>query len=808
MESFKSKICEIGDNTKSSHVDPRVAGEDLIEYAIVYINPDDQKVYGWVDDVNDPSFVFPPIGYIFNNERGSRKGSTVDVVSNDLFRSCNPSGSTKRTNLDIEIVATGPDTCELKYCDLNGETKTVDLSKFLDNTNLPTISAGSLNASDDLVLTLSNGTALPPIPLDALRSNVPSFDPLTCSLVFTGQDGSPRSIPIAGVATGFNANTVATEEFVNYIGHDAAGKLVAVALPKLKQLKKVFVIDLSGPAGVNEKHWNVSSLGEAGLSAVNLPRVDDIFTEVDECGVLAHTVEPDLVQVKTTFTAEDPTTTDLAHQSILDTFIYIPEGGRHVRFNVSGQASGTVYLSSCGDKPSRQGSLINLTGANPITSRYLPQGIFRVVGVIHDSGSSGNLTAEWSEDGLTYVRIPAEPFFTQQPRVTPKCVWVEEGNASFFNMDGTELDTTDSIVAICDPCDNKIEQAPEEQMDACVIDTIYCFDTVGLENGVEERYWDADGNAVVTSASAPIFDVFSGRDECGVPVHPFETPDSINILTNFNSTDPSATGFAHQNELTSFIYIPEDGTTLSFTAAGASSNQFLVAVCGGKMAILTEESRSGTSVLGTFQRGIYKIKGYAHDAGTVGRIQVRWTLPGGSFQSIPNENFFLENPLLLCKKVYRNKVTGLVTNLDGTSLKETLICFDCNPCENVLSFPEVKPESDKVASVIGTERIDVDSSAVVDAPLTIPTGAMGAIIQVQIEDVSQREGCISYYSNGQNATSGQGYLAGHKDFIRLGCMASNGSLTTSTIEQLQDFDWHRNDVTVGAIVLEITYYTC
>ena len=868
---IKDILCHITNSSNNVSTTSFVASTPLDENDLVAIDPNDSTKV--IKFTGDPGQVV--LGFVVKNVCGSEVGDCVDVQIDGAvvaLASIKKAVGQKPLNIRIETLADG--TCVIKYCDADGSEQQVDASKFLDDTDLPRIVSGVINADGDLVLEREDGTivtvdlpdpqpdvvettydpatgevtvtvngvastfTIPPdqdpvvdsnfdeatceltISVDGVdtvialpESDVPTFDPLTCEIVYPRKGGEEERFAITNINTGFDDTTVGTDQFVNLLGHDAQGKAVPVAFPPEKEIKKVWTIDLSGENGVDEEYWdsNGTGVGEPQPSADDFPDIDDIFYQSNGCTIQhPNALAPDQVLVNPTFRNLDPADADIAHQSRIESYLHVPAGGRIVRFTMAGQASSVIYLASCSDKLARQNEFKNTaSGQQVVYESFLPQGIYHVVGFIHDGGSAGALIGQWSSNGgASFPGIPAENLFRTHPVIEAHCVWVEYGSDELTNLDGTPLDLTDKELAICDPCENTIQGGDEDE---CFVVDMWTIDT-DAPKGVTERFWDSDRNAiggpVAPSQTPTIPNIFTSRNGCGQPRHPLEeTPDDLNLLPIFDSTDPNLANFTHQNELISYLYVPEDGTELLVQAGGASSNQVYIGVCNGKQGLVANDV-SGTQSIGIYSRGIYAVRGLVHDPGTFGRIEVRWRQPGQTVQDIPADNWFLNLPPIICRKVLIKKGSRNRFDLDGRMLDANLALFECNPCDNLISADTTNGAQDETKSVvISNERIVVDAATDTTQALTVPDGAAGAIIQVIIDDPTQQGGCINYYANGATATATAGYRAGHKEYLDIGCVASNGALAGDPATEVSDFVWHVGQVTSGEVILEVTYYT-
>lgn len=227
------------------------------------------------------------------------------------------------------------------------------------------------------------------------------------------------------------------------------------------ELCKVFLHEKGTIAnGVSEQYWETDGTtgngkGTPGLPANATPAIDTIFTEVDECGILAHCNDPDQENVLTQAIPTDPSQSDVAHQSCLDYWVYVPKPQARLIARVNGWSSYAVYFGGCADKLQEVERGINTTFAGSafydIDLGVQPSGFFHVRTYSHDPGSSGKTILQW-DVGNGPEDIPTENLFSEKPSAYCEDVWVNKKSQEMMLKDGSSLNQQDYLIFSCDPC--------------------------------------------------------------------------------------------------------------------------------------------------------------------------------------------------------------------------------------------------------------------------------------------------------------------------------------------------------------------
>lgn len=282
----------------------------------------------------------------------------------------------------------------------------------------------------------------------------------------------------------------------------------SVAKPDDCQLCKVYLHEKGTVEnGVTEEYWEIgvgatgtNGNGTPGLPAGSTPAIDTIFTETDECGHLAHPNPTDAVNVLTQAIPTDPSGSDLAHESILDYWVYVPKPGAELVARVNGWSSYAVYFGGCNSKLKEVERGINTTAAGaafidiPLGSQG--SGFFHVRTYSHDPGSSGKTILQWSLGGGPLEDIPQENLFATKPSAYCEDLWYSKQTGVAYFKDGSVYDPDDYLQFACDPC-SVDPGLPADIPDNCSV-TIKCFEdkapTGEKTNFIRNYVYNADGS--------------------------------------------------------------------------------------------------------------------------------------------------------------------------------------------------------------------------------------------------------------------------------------------------------------------------
>ena len=330
-------------------------------------------------------------------------------------------------------------------------------------------------------------------------------------------------------------------------------------------------------------------------------------------------------------------------------------------------------------------------------------------------------------------------------------------------------------------------------------------------SGATEHYWDQNGNGVPAGTGAnftsPIDVSFSEVDGCGILQH--ENPaDSITVIPTAITTDPGGNPFDHQSFIDFWVSVPSGGASFSGRIFGFSAYAFYVGGCDTKLSevhrgifdTLTGTTNPNFVSLGSFNEGFYHMRAYVGDNRVNGRVGIQWDLGlGAGLEDIPVDNLFAERPTIYCDFACIDKSTNKITLLDGTVLDDTTHVYSpSNLCAEYEPLIEDKPQS----SLITGEKI---SAGAANVSLNVAAGANGAIIQFQANDPLEAGLCARYQINGTPLTANDGYLAQHKEYLYLGCAASNGATIVDAEVELFNFEFNQGEATNGYSI-EVTYY--
>lgn len=350
----------------------------------------------------------------------------------------------------------------------------------------------------------------------------------------------------------------------------------------------------------------------------------------------------------------------------------------------------------------------------------------------------------------------------------------------------------------------------------CFMTEAYIIDTAGIPNGGNEQFWSTPGGAIDAGPGAPIEESFRERDACGVLKHE-NNPDIEQIVTtdgaaNTDPVDPAGTA-PHQSRMDTYLVVPKGGAELFYGSVGAHSSLVYGASCGDKLEVIGGTNSSEIINLGYYPQGVYHFVWFVHDDGGSGRGRLQWVINGANRATIPIANLYTELPnITKCTAIYDKDLNTLTDIISGDDIPMTTdgLMF-CDPCENKVEGGVAESSAKDASRVIGRERIVMANGDEVN--LTPPVDlngrvlANGAIVQVQYSDASdiRDQDCVRYRVDGGAATAVVGFLAGHKEYIELGCATSNGATITDDALEVSNFSLHTGQ-TDGQVVLEVLYY--
>lgn len=347
----------------------------------------------------------------------------------------------------------------------------------------------------------------------------------------------------------------------------------------------------------------------------------------------------------------------------------------------------------------------------------------------------------------------------------------------------------------------------------CFMTEAFIVDKSGLTQGAIEQYWEA--SATDPGNVPDITSAFTGADGFGLPQHE-NSPDSTSVIAvaGARTTDNPTSLVAHQNQVEVYICVPAGGAQFYHTAAGLHTSAVFAGACTDQLQLVSlVQNTSASSYIGYYAEGIYRFRIYVHDDGTNGNARLRWKLSTGGIVNIPVDAQTTEMPQIQRLKVIYDKDAQTLTELltgNDIPLNTTGLTM-CDPCGNEIKGGTVDTGAKAQNRIIGREKITVANGTRVNLnpPLDLngDSQANGAIVQVQMQDAEDRTtpNCVRYLVNGANASAGTGFLAGHKDYIELGCAASNGATVTDDTDEVVDFSLHTGEA-VGDVELEVLYY--
>lgn len=390
----------------------------------------------------------------------------------------------------------------------------------------------------------------------------------------------------------------------------------------------------------------------------------------------------------------------------------------------------------------------------------------------------------------------------------------------YYRADGTE-DTLAAGEEYSVDCPNNPTYIPDVGTpktpvpDTCVLREIYVAD--GGTVGFSREYWEASATQPV--ATATVAQAFTEIDECGKLQHP-NAPDTTAPVEAYpadgaRTFDNNAAGVQHQARTSGFICIPSGGKILSISKTGSHASALYLGPCNGKERPVIEAPIADSGIVGAIPlfEGIYKFTLYAHDNGTTGFSRLRWSnLDGSNSQNVPATEIFEEKPSVSKVFAWITKGETDATGLDG--VQYDLVndkVFLCDPLngdvgEGINLLNVLDNANKDTATLVGNERITITAGGVDSSNLTIPASANGAVLQVQIKDSNERGNCITWYADGRTPTATAGLQAGHKEYIYLGCAASNQANVSDDPMELANFEINVGEVANGDVCVEVIYY--
>lgn len=227
------------------------------------------------------------------------------------------------------------------------------------------------------------------------------------------------------------------------------------------QLTKLWLFKKDSVAnGVSEKYWEIgpAATGTNGNGIVGLTPatpIDEIFSEVDDCGIISHPNPTDADTIIPTAVSTDPGSNDIAHESEMDFWIKVPATGAILSARVNGYSSWAVYFGSCREKlmPIAQGINTTFAGSNffdvPLGT-YAGQFVHARL-FVHDPHQSGKIRMEW-DIGNGLEAIPEENLISSEPTTACYDVWIDKKTGRKFFQDGEEILPEDYDCFACEPC--------------------------------------------------------------------------------------------------------------------------------------------------------------------------------------------------------------------------------------------------------------------------------------------------------------------------------------------------------------------
>lgn len=583
-------------------------------------------------------------------------------------------------------------------------------------------------------------------------------------------------------------------------------------VPAECELTEVWVCDSSAAvAGVEELEWEASAV--TPNPDIESHEVGAGFTLIDGCGQYYHENAADVTRTITTSTTTNINTGNFPDQHELNFYVKLDEP-TPLAARLRGNSGGVIYMGSCYGKTKKI-----FEGTRPFGTSLpqvfplgvYPAGIYRVRVLSQDPTDNGQagLWADPQNDG-TYAAIPAAQLFTTPPAVEKKKAWINKGTEEYFNLDGTQIVESATLEIKCeDPCAAFIDGLVSDEQKHCELTKIYVVDTSG-DNGATEEYWEASatdpGNTDINTA-------FTGSDSCDVIAHP-NAADTTTVITvdGAQTTDNPTPAVAHQSRVEGYFLVPKGGKELQLSQGGLAASALYLAPCGDKLKPVANLNGTGAVSAGYVPEGVYHFVTFLHDDGTNGNARVRWRNVGAAYENVPVANIFVEAPPVVAKSVWIEKGKSEAVDLESITYQfEDENVFTCDPCGNHLSqtielLPLVADAGKDAATIISGEVLAIDAGGPTTATLTVPAAANGAILQIQLTDpIADQGNCVRYYIDGRTATANRGFLGGHKEFVYLGCAASNEATITDAVSELADFNIHFGQLTAGAEV-EVVYY--